>query len=61
MTVVPGLVGMRLGLRSTAPGRIVLEASVRVRDVDDKLADDNDRLLEVEPELFLPSSVVMPE
>jgi hypothetical protein len=40
--VIPGLTGFRLGLRTIAQGaapRVVLEATVRARDVKDKLVD----------------------
>lgn len=53
--VIPGLLGFRIGLRATQPGRIVLEASVRVRDGEELLADDNDALFEVMPEPFMPT------
>jgi hypothetical protein len=38
--LVPGLTGFRLGLRSTGAANIVCEASVRIRDVGDRLSDD---------------------
>ena len=55
--VVPGLIGVRIGLRSTQTARMLLEASVRVRDVEERLADEDDRLLKVEPEPFMPRAV----
>jgi hypothetical protein len=56
--VIPGLMGFRIGLRSLGAARVVLDASVRVRDVGDRLADDNDALFEVEPEPFMPSAAM---
>lgn len=55
--VIPGLLGFRIGLRATQAARIVLEASVRVRDGEKLLADDNDALFEVMPEPFTPTVV----
>lgn len=52
--VVPGLVGVRLGLRANEAFPVLLEASVRVRDVEGKLADPDDERLMVEPEMFVP-------
>jgi hypothetical protein len=43
--VIPGLTGFRLGLRTIAEGpppRLVLEATVRARDVKDKLVDPSE-------------------
>jgi hypothetical protein len=53
--VIPGLMGFRIGLRSNGAARLVLEASVRVRDSAKLLADDNDALFEVMPEPFMPT------
>jgi hypothetical protein len=50
--VVPGLVALRLGLRATQAAPILLEATVRARDVGDKLAGEDDDLLRVNPEPF---------
>jgi hypothetical protein len=52
--VVPGLVGVRVGLRALEQANLLLELSVRVRDVNDRLADDDDALLEAMPEPFMP-------
>ncbi|HKU40509.1 MAG TPA: hypothetical protein VJR89_20255, partial [Polyangiales bacterium] len=52
--VIPGLVAVRLGLRANQAAPILLEASVRVRDVGDKLADDDDPKLRLEFEPFSP-------
>jgi hypothetical protein len=52
--VIPGLAGFRIGLRATAAGRIVLDASVRVRDPGDRLANEDDTPFMVMPEPFMP-------
>jgi hypothetical protein len=52
--VIPGLCGFRLGLRATGAGRIVLEATVRVRDAGDRLADEQDEPFMVMPAPFVP-------
>jgi hypothetical protein len=52
--VIPGLMGFRLGLRTTAAVNVLLEAVVRVRDAGDRLADEGDEYFEVEPEPFTP-------
>ena len=52
--MIPGLVALRLGLRSTSAAPILLEATVRVRDVEGKLAEDGEERLEVYPEAFQP-------
>jgi len=51
---IPGLAGFRLGLRTTGPGRVKLTASVRVRDVGQRLADEGAVPFPIEPELFTP-------
>ena len=50
--VIPGLTALRLGLRSSEAMTILLEATLRVRDVGDKLAADNEPLLRQMPQLF---------
>jgi hypothetical protein len=50
--VIPGLTALRLGLRANQAANAFLEVSVRVRDEADKLADDDEPLLEQMPELF---------
>jgi len=52
--VIPGLAGFRIGLRATGAARIVLDASVRVRDAGGRLADEGTRPFEVNPEPFMP-------
>ncbi len=52
--VIPGLVALRLGLRATSAAPILLEATIRMRDVGDKVAQDDDERLEVYPEAFQP-------
>lgn len=56
--IIPGLVALRLGLRATRAAPILLEATVRVRDVGDKLADDDEPRMRIDPEPFAP---VVPE
>jgi len=50
--VVPGLIALRLGLRATEASNVLLEVSVRVRDEADKLAEDDEELLDQMPEPF---------
>jgi hypothetical protein len=50
--VIPGLTGLRLGLRSTAAGNVLLEASVRVRDAGEKLAEDGEPRMQLMPQPF---------
>jgi hypothetical protein len=50
--VIPGLTTLRLGLRSTETATILLEVSVRVRDVGDKLASDGEPHMQLDPEQF---------
>ncbi|HKP60932.1 MAG TPA: hypothetical protein VJV78_29585 [Polyangiales bacterium] len=52
--IIPGLVAVRLGIRTNQAAPLLLEASVRVRDVGDKLADDDDKKMELEYEPFSP-------
>jgi hypothetical protein len=52
--IVPGLMGFRIGLRATAAARVLLEASVRVRDVESFLAEEDEEPFMVQPELFAP-------
>jgi hypothetical protein len=52
--VVPGLGGFRLGIRTTEAGNVLLEATVKVRDVEDRLADDDDQVFMLMPEPFMP-------
>jgi hypothetical protein len=52
--VIPGLMGFRLGLRATGVGRILLEASVRMRDSADRLAGAGQEIFHVHPALFMP-------
>lgn len=54
-SVVPGLVGVRIGLIALEPAVVVLEATIRVRDVDgDKLAEDDEAVMMPTPEEFMP-------
>ena len=52
--VIPGLMGMRIGMRATGAGQILLEASVRVRDVAERLAGSGEAVFRVHPQLFMP-------
>jgi hypothetical protein len=52
--VVPGLVGFRLGLRANAAANVLLEATVRVRDRNERLIDDGEDVLVAMPEPFVP-------
>lgn len=52
--VIPGLVAVRLGLRTNQAATLLLEASIRVRDVGDKLADEDEPHMRIEPEPFEP-------
>jgi len=52
--VIPALVGIRLGLRAEQAASVLLEATVRVRDIDGKLADDDEPRLQAHPEPFTP-------
>jgi hypothetical protein len=56
--VIPGIAVLRLGLRSSAPVRLLLEATVRARDVSEKLAEDNEPRMYINPDPFMP---VIPE
>ena len=55
---VAGQVALRFGLRSTEAMTILLEATIRVRDVGDKLAASGDPSLKVTPQPF---EAVIPE
>ena len=52
--IIPGLVALRIGLRADAAAPLLLEASVRVRDVGEKLAADGEPRMRIEPEPFEP-------
>jgi hypothetical protein len=54
--VIPGLAGFRIGLRATESGRVVLDASVRVRDAGDRLANPDDAPFRIAPAPFAPVS-----
>lgn len=53
-SVVPGLVGVRIGLLSLEAAVVVLEVTIRVRDVNDKLAEDGEAVMMPMPEEFMP-------
>jgi len=53
-SVVPGLCGVRIGLRTLEAAVAVLETTVRVRDVNDKLAQDGQAVMVAMPEEFMP-------
>jgi hypothetical protein len=50
--VIPGLIAVRLGVRATQAANVLLEASVRVRDEQDKLAQGDEEPFELMPQLF---------
>jgi hypothetical protein len=52
--VVPGLAGFRLGLRTSEAANVLLEATVKVREVEDRLAADDDVVFTLMPEPFTP-------
>lgn len=52
--VVPGLVGVRFGLRTLEPAIALLEVTLRVRDTADRLPDDDDALMVSTPVEFAP-------
>jgi hypothetical protein len=52
--VIPGLCGFRLGMRTTSAASATLDASVRVRDVAGLLAEPDDDVLLVQPQVFTP-------
>ena len=52
--VVPGLCGFRIGLRATSAAPVLLEATVRVRDAGDRLADEQEEPFRITPEPFAP-------
>ncbi len=55
--VIPGLVGFRIGLRTEQAGKILLEASVRVRDVGDRLTDSPQNAMHIDPQPFTPMTM----
>jgi hypothetical protein len=56
--VVPGLMGLRLGLRGREAANLLLEATVRVRDTADRLASEGEEPFRTNPEPFMPGSVM---
>jgi hypothetical protein len=56
--VIPGLTGLRLGLRASQAVPMLLEATVRVRDVGSKLAGEGETRMRLTPQPFAP---VVPE
>jgi len=52
--VIPGLCGFRLGLRSTEAFNMLLEATVRVRDNEQRLADPGAAHFDPQPAPFTP-------
>lgn len=50
--VIPGIVGVRLGLLATEQSNVFLEASVRVRDEADKLVSDGAQPMQLNPQRF---------
>jgi hypothetical protein len=52
--VVPGLVGFRIGVRAQEAGKLLLEATARVRDVSDKLTTSQLTAMHFNPQPFTP-------
>jgi hypothetical protein len=52
--VVPGLVGFRIGMRAQEAGKILLEATARVRDLSDKLTTSQQTAMRFAPQPFTP-------
>jgi hypothetical protein len=50
--VIPGLTGLRLGVRTTESMTVLLEATLRARDVGGKLAGPGDKQMKLMPMLF---------
>lgn len=59
--VIPALTGVRVGLRATGTSNVVIEITVRVRDVSSRIVSPGNAWELPVPELFLPSSVAMVE
>jgi hypothetical protein len=53
-SVVAGLMGLRLGLRSDAPVNVLVEATLRARDSAGKLVQDGEAVFQVQPTPFTP-------
>jgi hypothetical protein len=53
-SVIPGLCGVRIGLLALQQATVLLEVSIRVRDVNDRLADDGQAVMVAMPEEFMP-------
>ncbi len=62
--LIPGLTGMRFGIRATQASNIVLEASIRLVDYAGKVSDDAENPEELwvlpVPAQFTPTSNYMP-
>lgn len=52
--VVPGLVGVRIGLEAVGTRRVILEATLRMRDVEGRLVDPDERWQLPVPTVFTP-------
>lgn len=59
--VIPGLIGVRLGIRTEEAANLVIEASVRVRESSSRLIEGDDAPLEVTPVIFRPVAPVEEE
>lgn len=59
--VIPALTGLRVGLRATSTSNVVIEITVRVRDVSSRIVSPANAWELPVPELFLPSSVMVVE
>ncbi len=56
-SIVPGLVGVKMGMRVEEPADIVCELTIRVRDDEDRIVDEVDAWQMPAPVVFEPSSV----
>lgn len=50
--LIPGLIALRFGLRTTGAAPLLLEATIRVRDEGDKLSQDGEASMHFTPQLF---------
>jgi hypothetical protein len=55
-SVIPGLVGVRIGLRTLEAAVVVLDVTIRVRDINDRLAEEGEAVLVPMPAEFAPVS-----
>ncbi|MBC7173895.1 MAG: hypothetical protein H5U40_15750, partial [Polyangiaceae bacterium] len=55
--VVPGLVGIKMGLRIEEPSNVVCELTIRVRDDEDRIVRESEAWQLPAPIIFEPSSI----